>query len=297
MRYFNVLQVVVPLESTLAAKQRSAITSGENHQLIDAPQFLRKAEKEIKRVSKSKRRKQPPNRNKKVKASRRWKKAQKRVSALCRKVANQRQNWVHQVAAEIVSGNSLVATEKLEVQKMTRKGKKQKRQKAGLNKSILDVGFGMLRAAIQYKVLEAGGVFVEVPTKQVKPTQTCSNCGYQHKKELGERTHYCEKCRYVQDRDINAALVMLLWALGKLPGAGTVLAGVDAPNSTSQTKKRKFCGSMKQLGQLKRQKSYLTGGNVETRCALLQPFERLERSAATFYKVRRGSPLRIDILY
>jgi putative transposase len=55
---------------------------------------------------------------------------------------------------------------------MTRKAKKGKRkkQKAGLNKFILDVGMGMLRTAIEYKLIEAGGVFVEVPTKTVKPS-------------------------------------------------------------------------------------------------------------------------------
>ncbi len=61
---------------------------------------------------------------------------------------NQRQNWVHQVTAEIVSSNSFVATETLVVKNMTHKAKtgKRKKQKAGLNKSILDVGFGILRS-------------------------------------------------------------------------------------------------------------------------------------------------------
>ncbi len=254
-------------------KAALAITDGENHQIIDAPRFLRKAECKIKRASIAKRRKQAPNWKKKVKASRRWKKAQRRVTKLQRKVACQRQNWVHQVATELVSSNSFVATEKLEVQKMTRTsrrrsealGKKRKKQKAGLNKSILDVGFGMLRQSIQYKVTEAGGVFVEVPTKQVKPSQTCPKCGHQHPKTLDERTHYCSNCNYIQDRDIAAALVMLLWAKGKLPGLGTNLADVDVSSSTSKTNERKHCGSMKQLGQMKRQKSTSTGRNVETR--------------------------------
>lgn len=247
----------------IGCKSALAITDGENHQVIEAPRFLRKAEKQIKKVSKSKRRKQAPNRNQKTKASHRWKKAQFRVTKLYRKVANQRQNWVHQIATDIVSSNSFVATEKLEVQKMTRKGKKRKRQKAGLNKSILDVGFGMLRSTIQYKVLEASGVFVEVPTRLVKPTQTCANCGYQHKKDLGERIHCCQACGYTQDRDINAALVMLLWAKGILPGFGTSLVDADVASSTSKT--RKHTGSMKQLGQAKRQKSASTGRDVETR--------------------------------
>ncbi len=90
----------------LGCKSALSITDGTNHQQIDAPKFLRNAECKIKQASKEKRRKQALNRKKKVKASRRWKKAQSKVSKLVRKVANQRQNWVHQVAAEIVSGNS-----------------------------------------------------------------------------------------------------------------------------------------------------------------------------------------------
>jgi putative transposase len=234
-----------------------SITDGENHHQIDAPQFLRNAEHKIKKASKDKRRKRPPNRNKKIKASRRFKKAQSKISKLTRKVGNQRHNWVHQVAAEIISGNSFVATEKLEVKNMTGKAKrgKRKKQKAGLNKSILDVGFGMLRASIKYKIEQIGGVFIEVPTRQVKPSQTCPQCGHQHKKTLDIRVHECGVCGYVQDRDIAAAEVMLYWAKGILPGLGTNLVDAESPSSTAFTSKRKQAGSMRQLGTKKRQKS------------------------------------------
>jgi putative transposase len=246
-------------------KAALAITDGETHSFIEAPQFLRKVEAKIKHLSKQKRRKVAPNRRKKQRASSRWKKAQAKISKVTRKLANQRQDWVHKVAADIVRCNSFVATEKLEVAKMTRKAKKSKRkkQKAGLNKSILDVEMGMLRQAIEYKVTEACGVFVEVPTLVIKPSQTCHNCGNQHKKTLNERVHQCGECGFTMDRDSDAALVMLLWAQGKLPGFGTSLVGVDTPCSTSKTRKK--AGSMKQLGQVKRQKSALTERDVETR--------------------------------
>jgi len=240
----------------LGCKSALSITDGENHQLSCAPKFLRSAEHKIKKASKEKRRKRAPNRNKKIKASRRYKKAQAKVSKLTRKVGNQRQNWVHQVAAEIASGNSFVATEKLEVKNMTSKAKKGKRkkQKAGLNKSILDVSFGMLRSTIKYKVEQIGGVFVEVPTRKVKPSQTCPKCGSQHKKTLDIRVHECV-CGYSQDRDIAAAEVMLYWAKGTLPESGTGFAVAESPSSTTSTSKRNLAGSMRQLGAKKRQKS------------------------------------------
>jgi putative transposase len=247
-------------------KTALAITDGENHSFVKAPKFLRNSEAKIKHLSKGKRRKVAPSKKKKQKASSRWKKTQSKISKVTRKVANQRDNWVHQVSADIIGCNSFVATEKLEVKKMTARAKKGKRkkQKAGLNKSILDVGFGMLRSAIEYKVIEAGGIFIEVPTKIVKPSQTCPKCGHQRKKTLDERIHQCKECGFTMDRDLAASLVMLLWSKGKLPGLETSLVDADAASSTSDTRKRKFAGSQKQLGQVKRQKSKSTGVECKT---------------------------------
>ena len=204
----------------------------DNGDKIDNPRFLASAQADIRKASKQMRRKRKPEKRK-AKASRRWKKARKKVSRLQNKVANRRQDWVHQVAAQITSANSLVATETLQVKNMTRKAKKgkRKRQKTGLNRSILDVGFGMLRSAIKYKVEEAGGFFIEVPAQKIKPSQTCPKCLTQKKKELSERIHKCEKCGYTADRDVASALVCLNWALG------TSVLDVDASSSTVKTRK------------------------------------------------------------
>jgi putative transposase len=221
----------------------------DNGDKIDNPRFLASAQVDIRKASRELRRKRKPEKRK-AKASRRWKKARKKVSRLQNKVAARRQDWVHKVAAQITSANSLVATETLNVKNMTAKAKKgkRKRQKSGLNRSILDVGFGMLRSAIKYKVEEAGGFFVEVPAQKVKPSQTCPKCLAQKKKELSERIHCCEKCGYTIDRDVASALVCLNYALG----LGTSLLDVDDTSSTVKT--RKHTGSLQQLGQAKRQK-------------------------------------------
>ncbi|TVP63087.1 MAG: transposase, partial [Nodularia sp. (in: Bacteria)] len=250
----------------LGCNDAIAWTNGEENGLVPAPRFFRKAEKKNKQLGKSKRRKRSPNFKKKIKASRRWKKTQKLVSKLARKVANQRQNFVHQETTRIISGNSTVVTEKLEVKNMSAKAKKGKRkkQKTGLNKSILDVGMGMITSALKAKLSDIGGLFVEVPTRKVKPSQTCPKCGHQKKKSLSERTHVCHNCGYTQQRDIAAAEVMLLWYSNNLQGLGTNLLDVDDSSSTSNTSKRKQAGSMKQLGRGKRQKSQLTDGDVET---------------------------------
>jgi putative transposase len=244
----------------------AAVADGEKGYFIENPKWFKQTLPKIKKASRNKRRKRAPNWKKRIKASRRYKTVQKKVVRLHHKAANQRQNWIHHQAAQITSSNSLVATEKLEVKNMTRKaksGSKRKRQKAGLNRSILDVGWGMLTAAIKYKLEEGGGVFVEVPTKTVKPSQTCPRCLHQKKKELSERIHLCLECKYTTDRDLASAEVMLLWATGS--GAfGTSVLRRGANGSTSQTKERKNCGSMKQLGAMKRQKSLSADGHSET---------------------------------
>ncbi len=124
-----------------------------------------------------------------------------------------------------------------------KKASKRKKQKTGLNRSLLDVGIGNLKSLIKYKVTEAGGFYIEVPTRKLKPSQTCPNCGYQKKKALSERVHSCSICSYTCDRDVAAAMVMLQYARGQELSS----SDVESPSSTS-------CGSMRQLGALKRQK-------------------------------------------
>ncbi|MBP0005152.1 MAG: transposase, partial [Cyanobacteria bacterium SBC] len=55
--------------------------------------------------------------------------------------------------------------------------------------------------------------------------------------------HRCQHCGHVEDRDVNAAQVNLIWARGWEPSS----LDADAPSSAD-------CGSLKQLGRLKRQK-------------------------------------------
>ena len=234
------------------------VVANSNGGTIQIPERLKQLDHKIRQVSKAKRRKQRPNCQQKRKGSRRWQKQSSRISRLKRQQKHIRHDWVHQTAAQIVRDNSLVATEKLNLKGMTRKakkGSKRKQQKTGLNRSILSVGIGMLRSAIEYKLDEAKGLFVEVPTQKVKPSQTCPNCGYQQKKTLEQRVHDCQQCGYKADRDVAAAQVMLNWARGWEP------ASTDADGTFAKRLRRRnagtsptYCGGMYKLGQAKRQK-------------------------------------------
>jgi putative transposase len=231
----------------LGCKEAITLSTGEQ---ISKPDFLKNGQRQVKAASKSLRRKRSPNRNKRVKASRRWKKERAKVSKLQRKVTRQREDWLHKTTSSIVSGNSLIAGEQLNVKGMTAKAKKgnRKKQKAGLNRSILEVGFGIIGDLLIYKAAEAGGFYLESPTRVLKPTQRCAKCWELTPKTLKDRVHVCSNlnCKHVEDRDVNAAQVNIIWARGQ------ELASLDAesPSSTS-------CGSMKQLGAKKRRNSDL----------------------------------------
>ncbi|MEP0829587.1 transposase [Microcoleus sp. AS-A8] len=119
----------------------------------------------------------------------------------------------------LISGNSLVAGEKLNIKGMTATVKKGKRkaQKAGLNRSILDVGFGLIGQMLEYKLAEAGGFYVESPTQTLKPTQRCATCWELTPKTLADTVHVCSNpnCNHTEDRDVNAAQVNITWARGQ----------------------------------------------------------------------------------
>ena len=71
---------------------------------------------------------------------------------------------------------------------------------------------------------EAGTRYLEVPTRKLKPSQTCSGCGERQKKALHQRTHECP-CGTRLSRDENAARVILNWALDSIKGRGSALCG------------------------------------------------------------------------
>ncbi|MGK7872982.1 MAG: zinc ribbon domain-containing protein [Xenococcaceae cyanobacterium] len=64
--------------------------------------------------------------------------------------------------------------------------------------------------------LEYFGKVFKVPVIAVAPHYTsidCSNCGNQVRKSLSVRTHKCSRCGYIDDRDANAAINILMKAL------------------------------------------------------------------------------------
>jgi putative transposase len=142
--------------------------------------------------------------------SRRRLKARARLARLQRKLANRRKTYLHQVSAAIARRFGGVAVEKLQVKNMIGSARgtvdnpgANVRQKAGLNREILDTSPGMLIAMLRYKAERAGGQFAVVDARNT--SQECSGCGATVRKDLSVRIHQCAQCETEVHRDVNAA--------------------------------------------------------------------------------------------
>lgn len=238
---------------------KDAITFDDGSTVV-APKFYTSKLAQIKTLSREKRRKRLPNRKKNIRGSKRWLKATKKVSKLQRKAGLQRKDWAHKTTAQIVSGNSLVVGEKLTVKNMIRKAKKGKRrrQKAGLNRSILDTGMSIVSKMLGYKEAEAGGMYLESPTRTLKPTQRCNKCWKLTPKSLSDRIHNCQHCPETCGRDENSAKVNLQWALGTSVLSKNSTQNLGSRTSTTDPGKRKHTGGWKQVWEMKRQKLHVS---------------------------------------
>ena len=108
--------------------------------------------------------------SRKVKFSRNWKKAKARVQKIHTGIANARKDFLHKATTTISQNHALVCIEDLQVRNMSRSSKgnieqhgKKVEQKSGLNRSILDQGWGEFRRQLTYKLVWQGGMLLAVP--------------------------------------------------------------------------------------------------------------------------------------
>ncbi len=144
------------------------------------------------------------------------------------KVANRRRDFLHKVSTWLVSQFALIVTEELAVGNMTRSAKgtveepgTNVKQKAGLNRSILDGSPATFVSMVRAKAEEAAANFMEAKTEDLAPTQRCHACWMRprNKKGLSERVHQCEHCGTTCGRDENASRVLMRWLRTQLEGS------------------------------------------------------------------------------
>lgn len=162
---------------------------------VENPRFLRKAEKALKKAQKCV--------SRRTKGSRNRLKAINKLGKTHLKVSRRRKDFAVKTARALILSADLVAIEDLKVRNMVKNHH--------LAKSISDASWTLFRQWLEY----FGKVF-DVPVIAVAPhytSQNCSNCGQEVKKTLSTRTHQCPDCGYLDDRDTNAAINILMKAL------------------------------------------------------------------------------------
>jgi putative transposase len=151
-----------------------------------------------------------------VKGSKRWIKAKRRVARVSRYGADVRRDVAHKTSHTLANNpqHKLFVFEALKSQNMTASAKgtleepgKNVRQKAGLNRSILASTWGQTKVFLQYKARRQGKLCLDVPPHY--SSQECAACGHVHKdNRISQAEFVCQCCGNSANADSNASKVI-----------------------------------------------------------------------------------------
>jgi len=163
-------------------------------EVFENKHFFKKEEKRIKKLQRQL--------SKKVKGSNNRKKAQVRIAKLFERITNKKDAYIHYTVNELLTYFDTIFMEDLNVQGMIRNHH--------LAKAIQEVGFYKFKETLVNKALvnDKQVVFID---RFYPSSKTCSVCGYVYKGlTLAEREWTCPVCGGHHDRDLNAAMNILL---------------------------------------------------------------------------------------
>ena len=128
-----------------------------------------------------------------------WVKQHRKLVKIQKKIANQRENYLHNLSKQMAEKYSGISVEDINMRALSNKG-------FGNGKATLDNGYGEFRRMLEYKLFAQGKPFIKVD-KFYPSSQICSCCGYRNAtlKDLNIRKWECPKCHTQHDRDDNAA--------------------------------------------------------------------------------------------
>ncbi|SEI57071.1 putative transposase [Allopseudospirillum japonicum] len=169
------------------------------------------------------------------KGSSRRNKTKHRIATHHAKKANIRNDFAHKASRSLVDCKAkVIVFEALSTSRMTRKPKARKdeqgryisnkaKQKAGLNKSILNVGWHMIETYTQYKAYQAGKAVFKIPAPYT--SQECAKCDHTHPdNRKSQELFVCGHCGNTDNADNNASLVIKKRAINLILDTGTVLS-------------------------------------------------------------------------
>ena len=178
-----------------------------NGEIEENPRFYRNSEKALNKANRNKSRKFKSGQ----KQSKNYIKARNKYALKHLKVSRQRTEYAKRVALRLIQFLDLIAYEDLSVLNMVRNHK--------LAKSINDAGWSKFREWLEYFGSKYGKVTVAVTPHYT--SVNCSRCGTAVSKALSTRTHKCPNCKLELDRDVNAAINILIKALRTVGHTGT----------------------------------------------------------------------------
>ena len=137
------------------------------------------------------------------KGSGRWKVTRQKVGKLHCKVADIREASLCVLAQDIVSQGAIFCLEDLNLRSLLQ---------TRLAASVADASLGRLRQLITHYA-HAQGKLVLLADRFDPTTQTCGSCGHTTRLSLNDRTWTCGHCHTHHDRDVNAANMVVVFAL------------------------------------------------------------------------------------
>ena len=146
----------------------------------------------------------------KIKFSENWKKAKQKITRLHSKIANMRKDYLHKLSTAIAKNHGTVVIEDLRIKNMSASASgstetpgRKVAQKSGLNRAILDQGWGEFARQIEYKLRWLGGTFIKIPPAHT--SQKCSCCCHTEAGNRNKQKFTCLACGFEAHADINAA--------------------------------------------------------------------------------------------
>lgn len=175
----------------LGVKTLATLSDGT---VINNPRCLAASERRLKRAQKAL--------SRKTVGSNRRAKARAKVARLHARVAYQRSDAIHKATTMIAQTYLHISVEDLNAAGMVKNHH--------LAKAVSDAAFGEFRRQLEYKTARTGAV-LHVIDRWYPSSKTCSGCGrVKAKLSLAERVYRCNGCGLVMDRDLNAAVNILV---------------------------------------------------------------------------------------
>ena len=202
-------------------------------EVFENKHFFKKQEKKVKRLQKQHSRKQKGSNNRE--------KQRIRIARAYERLTNQKYAYIHSVVNALLSLYDLVCMEDLNVRGMVKNHK--------LAKAIQEVGFYKFKQILLDKA-SVNGKQVVLVDRFYPSSKTCHKCGYVKKDlTLSDREWVCPICGERLERDINAAINILIEGLRIIGVRSTEFTLADCP-----TMDDRLATDLKSSGRLKQER-------------------------------------------